>query len=69
VTKYVNIQLSKCVRRLAIAIVVSGIAAQTGYAGSSNNLIVVPPTRLSELARETGEAMLLHETIDGTALL
>jgi hypothetical protein len=67
--KYISIQLSKCLRRVAIAIVTSGIAAQAGYAGSSNNLIVVPPAQLPELARQSGEAMLLHETIDGTTLL
>jgi hypothetical protein len=67
--KYISIQLSKCLRRVAIAIVASGIAAQAGYAGSSNNLIVVPPAQLPELARQSGEAMLLHETIDGTTLL
>jgi hypothetical protein len=67
--KLVSIQLSKCLRRVAIAIVASGIAAQAGYAGSSNNLIVVPPAHLPELARQSGEAMLLHETIDGTTLL
>ncbi len=54
---------------MAIAIVACGIAAQTGYAGSSDNLIVVPPTHLPELARQSGEAMLLHETRDGTTLL
>jgi hypothetical protein len=59
----------KCLRRAAIAIVASGIAAQTGCAGSSNNLIVVPPTHLPELARQPGESMFLHETIDGTTLL
>jgi hypothetical protein len=30
---------------------------------------VVPPTDLPELARQTGEAMLLHDTIDGRTLL
>src|ERR1700687_2560725 len=64
--KLVSIQLS---RRVAIAIVAIGIAAQAGYAGPSNNLIVVPPTQLPELARQSGEAMLLRETIDGKTLL
>jgi hypothetical protein len=69
VKKYASSQVSTFLRRVAIAIVASGIAAQSGYAGPSNNLIVVPPTHLPELARQTGEAMLLHETIDGTTLL
>ena len=65
----VSIQMSKCFRRVVIAIVAIGIAAQVGYARSSNNLIVVPPTHLPELARQSGQAMLLHETIDGATHL
>ena len=67
--KYASNQVSTFLRRVAIAIVAGGIAAQSGYAGPSNNLIVVPPTHLPKLARQPGEAMLLHETIDGTTLL
>jgi hypothetical protein len=69
VKKYVCGQLSKYLRRAAIAIVAGGIVAKTVYAGPSNNLIVVPPTHLPALARQSGEAMLLHETIGGTTLL
>jgi hypothetical protein len=69
VKKYASSQVSTILRRVAIAIVASGIVAQLGYAGPSNNLIVVPPTHLPELARQSGEAMLLHETIDGTTHL
>jgi len=65
-----NGKVSKCIRRAAIAIVASGtVAAPALYAKSSSNLIVVPPTDLPELARQTGDAMLLHDTIDGRALL
>ena len=67
--EYVSIPLSKCLRRVAIAIVISGIAAQTGCAASFDNLIVVPPTHLPELARQGGKSMFLHETIDGLTLL
>jgi hypothetical protein len=35
----------------------------------SGHLIVVPPTDLPELARQTGEAMLLHEALDGRTIL
>jgi hypothetical protein len=69
VKKYASSQVSKSLRRVAIAIVASGIGAQLGYAGPSNNFIVVPPTHLPELARQTGEAMLLREAMDGTTLL
>jgi hypothetical protein len=49
-----------------IALVATGtLAAPAAYSRSSNNLIVVPPADLPELARQTGEAMFLHETFDG----
>src|SRR6202050_4858242 len=61
---------SKFVRRAMIAIVATcTFAAPAAYSRISNNLVVVPPTDLPELAQETGEAMLLHDTIDGRALL
>jgi hypothetical protein len=56
-------------RRVAIATVTSGLAAGIALAAPSSNLIVVPPTKLPASARQSGEAMLLHETIDGTTLL
>ena len=68
--EHVNSKLSKYLRRVAISIVASGtVAAPAAYARPSNNLIVVPPTDLPELARQTGEAMLLHEAINGRTLL
>jgi hypothetical protein len=56
-------------RRVAIATVTSAMAAGIALAAPSSNLIVVPPTKLPASARQSGEAMLLHETIDGTTLL
>jgi hypothetical protein len=57
---------SKFVRRAVIAIVAAGtVAAPAAYSRTSNDLIVVPPADLPDLARQTGEAMLLHETFDG----
>ena len=61
---------SKFVRGAVIAMVATGaLAAPAAYSRTSNNLIVVPPTDLPELARQTGEAMLLHDTMDGRTLL
>jgi hypothetical protein len=61
-----NRRSSKFVRRALVAFVATGtLAAPAAYSRISNNLVVVPPTDLPELARQTGEAMLLHETIDG----
>jgi hypothetical protein len=66
--EYPNRTLSY-LRRLAIAAVTSAMAAGIALAAPSSNLIVVPPTKLPASARQSGEAMLLHETIDGTTLL
>ena len=66
----INSRSSKFVRQAVIALVAAGtFAAPAAYSRISNNLIVVPPTDLPELARQTGEAMLLRDTIDGKTLL
>jgi hypothetical protein len=67
--EYPKQMLSKYLRRVAIAAVISGMAASFALAAPSSNLIVVPPTKLPASARQSGDAMLLHETIDGTTLL
>jgi hypothetical protein len=65
-----NGRLSKCLRRVAIASVAGAIVAgPAAYARSSSNLIIVPPTDLPEAARQTGEAMFLHDAVDGRTLL
>jgi hypothetical protein len=69
-TKNVVRRSPNLLRRAVIAIVATGtIAAPAAFAKPSNNLILVPPTALPELARQEGEAMLLHDTIDGRTLL
>jgi UrcA family protein len=58
-------KLSKSTRQMAIAIVASAVAASTAvHANPSNNIVLVPPTDLP-VARQSGDAMLLHETIVG----
>jgi hypothetical protein len=60
----------KRLRRAAMAIVAGGIvAAPTVHAKPSNNIVLVPPTELPALAKQSGEALFLHETIDGRTLL
>jgi len=60
----------KRLRRAARAIVTCGLmAAAAAHANSSDNIVLVPPTDLPALARQTGEAMFLHDTIDGRTLL
>jgi len=62
----INSRSAKFVRQAVIAIVATGaLAAPAAYSRNSNNLIVVAPTDLPELARQTGEAMFLHDTFDG----
>jgi hypothetical protein len=68
--EYVDSRLSKSLRRTAIAIAAIGsIAAQTASARAANNIVVVHPKELPELSRQSGDAMFLHETIDGKTLL
>jgi len=63
-------KLSKCVRRVAIAIAASvSVAAPAVYARPVNNLILVPPAQLPPSARQSGEALFLHQTLDGRTLL
>jgi hypothetical protein len=68
VKEYLN-KVFSSLRRVAIASVANGMAAHMVFAVPSSNLIVVPPAELPAAARQSGEAMLLHETIDGTTLL
>ena len=62
-------QLLRHVPRLALAIVLGGLLAAPAYALPSNEIVLVPPTNLPTLARQGGEAMLLHDTRDGRTLL
>jgi hypothetical protein len=63
-------QFSNRLRRAATVVVTCGLmAAVATHANPSNNIVVVPPTDLPELAQHTGEAMLLHEMIDGRTIL
>jgi hypothetical protein len=67
--EYVRQQLSMRLRRVAMAIVAGGLASSAVHANPSNNIVLVPPTQLPALARQSGEALFLHETIDGRTLL
>jgi hypothetical protein len=65
-----NRRFSKCLRRVAAAIVASRTAATSlAYAWPSDKPIVVQPAALPELARQAGQAMLLHNSDDGRTLL
>jgi hypothetical protein len=56
--------------RRAIAIVASGlVASPAAYANRRNDVILVPSADLPVMARQNGEAMFLHESRDGRALL
>jgi hypothetical protein len=63
-------RLSQGLRRTAIAIVATGaIAAQTVAAHAGSHIVVVQPKDLPEVVRQPGEALFLHDTIDGKTLL
>jgi len=74
-----NTKFSNCLRQAAIAMVAVGIAAvpvvhakpkpDATTRKQSDKIILVRPTDLPELARQDGEAMLLHETGDGRTFL
>jgi hypothetical protein len=62
--------LSRRIHRAAITLIAgAAIAAPAAQAMAWKNLIVVPPKDLPQLARQGGEAMLLHDTVDGRTLL
>jgi hypothetical protein len=62
--------LQKRFRGAAVAIFAIGaVAAGTVHASPPNPVVVVPPTNRPALARQTDDAMLLHETIDGRIML
>lgn len=59
-------------RRLMMTIAIAAcgvISIPTANGGFANNVVLVPPADLPELARQTGEAMFLQESSDGRALL
>jgi hypothetical protein len=61
---------SRNVSRLALAIVLGGMSvAPLTYANPSNEVVLVTPPNLPALARQSGEAMFLHDTIEGRTLL
>jgi len=65
-----NGQLSKNVPRLALAILLGGMwVAPITHATPSNEIILVGPTSLPSLARQSGDSMFLHDSKDGQTLL
>jgi hypothetical protein len=77
--EHTNTKFSKYFRQVAIAMVAVGITTvpvvhakpkpDATTRKQSDKIILVRPTDLPELARQDGEAMLLHETGDGRTLL
>jgi hypothetical protein len=57
-------------RRAAAALfAIAAVATGTVHASPPNPVVVVPATDFPALARQTGDAMLLHETINGRIML
>ncbi len=67
---YAGNKVSTRVRRVATTLAVSGlVTAAAVHANPSNNIVLVPPTDLPVLARQSGEAMLLNDALDGRTFL
>ena len=47
----------------------AAITAPAAYARPASNTVLVPPANLPAAARQSGEAMFLHDTLDGRTLL
>jgi hypothetical protein len=68
--EYARGKVSKRLRRAAMTIAAAGlVTAAAVYAKPSNNIVLVPPAALPVLARQSGEAMLLNDALDGRTLL
>jgi len=62
--------LLRNVPRLMLTVALGGISVAPGtYANPSNEIVLVRPTDLPTLARQSGDAMFLHDTGDGRVLL
>jgi hypothetical protein len=65
-----NGKSSKRLRRVVALLIASGTAAtHLAYAWPSDRPIVLGPAALPEVARQPGQALLLHESPDGRTLL
>jgi hypothetical protein len=63
-------KLSNHFCRAVMAVIAGGIVVlPTVHAKPSNNIVVVPPTDLPELARQPGDEMFLRDAIDGKTFL
>jgi len=60
---------SKRPRQIALAMLASAVAATLAQAHTPDKIVLVPPTDLPALAQQSGDAMFLHDTIDGRTLL
>ena len=62
------IRIAQLTLTAVVALIFTGHAEATNH-HSSNKIKVVSPADLPELARVSGQAMMLHETMDGRTLL
>jgi hypothetical protein len=68
--EYAGGKVSKRLRQATMTIAATGlVTAAAVYANPSNNIVLVPPAALPVLARQSGEAMLLNDALDGRTLL
>jgi hypothetical protein len=63
-------KLPRAAARLTLATILLGITlASSSHASSSRDIVLVLPMNLPTLARQSGEAMFLHDTKDGRTFL
>jgi hypothetical protein len=63
-------QLSAYISRAAMALVAGGIVLTPAvHAKSASNVVLLAPANLPASAQQAGDAMLLHDTVDGRTLL
>jgi hypothetical protein len=68
--EYTGGKVSKRLCRAAMTLAVSGLVTVAAvHANPSNSIVLVPPTELPVLARQSGEAMLLNDALDGRTFL
>jgi hypothetical protein len=68
--EYASAKVPTRIRRVAMTLAVTGLVTATAvHAIPSNNIVLVTPTDLPVLARQSGEAMLLNDALDGRTFL
>jgi hypothetical protein len=69
VIQNVDSKVSRYPARMALALLACAAVAPAAHARSASSTVLVPPASLPAEGRQPGEAMFLHDTLDGRTLL